>query len=155
MRLNIFLKQGDKMTLIIADDSADFRERIRNLAMKYKNLQIAGESANGAEALQLIHQTEADMIILDIRMPVMNGIQVLRKLKEQGNKAIVCILTSYDYPQYKKKCMELGARYLFNKWDDFKKLGHAIESVIKEVEGRNLTCEILKNPVYTETEHTP
>ena len=67
------------MTLIIADDSVDFRERIRNLALKHENLQIAGESENGAEALQLINQTDPDMIILDIRMPVMNGIQLMKK----------------------------------------------------------------------------
>ena len=148
------------MTLIIADDSVDFRERIRNLALKHENLQIAGESENGAEALQLINQTDPDMIILDIRMPVMNGIQLMKKLKEQGNKAIVCILTSYDYPQYKRKCMELGARYFFNKWDDFKKIDSAIESVKKKVEGRRETCEILreradKTAAYLETEQTP
>jgi len=128
------------MKIIIADDSADFRERIRNLVLKYKNIQIVGEPGTGIEALQLINQTQPDMIILDIRMPIMNGIQLLKTLKEQGDKTIVCILTSYPYPQYKKKCMALGADYFFNKSDDFKKIGLAIKSVLKNSKVSKVTC---------------
>jgi DNA-binding NarL/FixJ family response regulator len=110
------------MKLLIADDSAGFRERTRNLALKHSNVQIIGECSNGAEAMALISEKNPDMIILDIRMPLMNGIQVLKKLRMQGAKTIVCILSSYSYPQYKNKCMALGADYFFNKSDDFDKI---------------------------------
>ncbi len=93
----------------------------------HKNIQILGEPTNGIETLQLIDIKEPDMIILDIRMPLMNGIQVLKHLKSYGIKTIVCILTSYPYPQYKKKCLALGADYFFNKSDDFEKINYALE----------------------------
>ncbi len=119
------------MTILIADDSIDFRERIRNLVLAHKNVQIVGEPENGLEAIQLVNEMKPDMIILDIRMPLMNGIQVLKKLKAQGSKTIVCILTSYPYPQYKKKCLALGADYFFNKSDGFEKINTVIEKLLK------------------------
>jgi len=119
------------MTIIIADDSADFRERIRNAVLKHKNVQIVGECRNGIEALKLIGEKEPDMILLDIRMPLMNGIQVLKKLKSLGVKTTVCILTSYPYPQYKKRCLAIGADYFFNKSDGFGKINLLVEKLIK------------------------
>ncbi|MEI6277073.1 MAG: response regulator transcription factor [Prolixibacteraceae bacterium] len=115
------------MTLLIVDDSADFRERIRNLALKHEKVQIVGEANDGVEAFRIIDAKEPNMIILDIRMPLMNGIQVLKKLRAKGSKIIVCMLTSYPYPQYKKKCLDLGADYFFNKSDDFEKINMILE----------------------------
>ena len=119
------------MTILIADDSIDFRERIRNMVLGHKNVQIVGEPENGLEALKLVNEKDPDMMILDIRMPLMNGIQVLKKLKALGSKTIVCILTSYPYPQYKKKCLSLGADYFFNKSDGFEKINMVIEKLLK------------------------
>ena len=119
------------MKLIIVDDSVSFRERIRTLVLKHKNVDVIGESGNGKDALQIIRDKKPDMIITDVRMPFMNGIQLLRKLKEEGDKTIVCILTSYAYPQYKKKCMELGATYFFNKSNDFWKLDIVIKKIME------------------------
>ncbi len=115
------------MTLLIADDSVLFRERIRNLVLKHKNIQILGEPTNGVETMHLINIKLPDMIILDIGMPFMNGIQVLEKLKLLNTKTIVCILTGYHYPQYRQKCLTLGADYFFNKYDDFEKINSALE----------------------------
>ena len=107
----------------------DFRERIRNLVLAYKNIQIVGEANNGMEALQLALEKEPDLIILDIRMPLMNGIEVLKKLKAHGSKTIVCILTSYSYAQYKSKCLALGSDYYFSKSDDFEMINPTIEKI--------------------------
>lgn len=126
------------MKILIADDSADFRERIRKLVLNHLNIQIVGECRNGAEAMQLINENEPDMIILDIRMQLMNGIQVLKKLKDMEAKTIVCILTSYPFPEYKKKCMALGADYFFSKSDDFGKINLAIETVLRSNEKVNM-----------------
>jgi len=103
------------MKILIADDSSAFRERIRNLVLKHRNVQIVGESENGIDTMQLLLDKQPDMIILDIRMPLMNGIQVLKKVKELGIKTSVCILTSYPYPQYRKKCLAEETDYFFNK----------------------------------------
>jgi DNA-binding NarL/FixJ family response regulator len=118
------------MKILIADDSCDFRERVRNLVLRHKNVHSIVECDNGIKALQLLKEIRPDMIILDIHMPLMNGIQVIKNMKEQGIKTVVCILTSYPYPQYKKKCRALGADYFFNKSKDFEKINSAIEEFL-------------------------
>jgi len=118
------------MKILIADDSADFRERIRNLLDLNKKVEVVGEAANGIEALKLIKNKEPDMIILDIQMPLMNGIQVLKEIKVQGIKITICILTNFPYAQYKKKCLNEGADYFFDKSKDFHKINLAIEKAL-------------------------
>lgn len=119
------------MKILIADDSSDFRERIRNLVLRHKNVHEIVECENGIEAMQLLNEIVPDMIILDIRMPLMNGIQVIKKMKKMEMKTIVCVLTSYPYPQYKKRCIALGADFFFNKSKDFAEIHRVIEILVE------------------------
>ena len=112
--------------IIIADDSAMLRERVKSLLMDIKNVEIVGEAENGIIALRLIKETDPDLVILDIRMPGMNGIETLNTIKKSGRRAKVCILTNYPYPQYKERCMAEGADYFFDKNQDFQKMGAMI-----------------------------
>lgn len=107
------------MKILIVDDSALLRERLRESLLLINDLEIVGEATNGMEALQIIDDTNPDFIILDIRMPDMNGFAVLDKLKKQGNKSLICVFTNYRYQQYKQKCKEAGADYFFDKNQDF------------------------------------
>lgn len=103
------------MTIVIADDSLLLRDRIKDLLKSYQNVTVVGEAENGAEALKLIREKEPDLAILDVRMPEMNGIEVLKKVRELGLKAKVCILTNYPYKQYRERCLLEGANYFFDK----------------------------------------
>ena len=103
------------MKIVIADDSSLMRDRIKNLLNDINNVSVVGEAENGIDALQLIRDTEPDMVILDIRMPGMNGIEVLKKIRELKMKTQVCILTNYPYKQYKDRCLAEGASYFFDK----------------------------------------
>jgi YesN/AraC family two-component response regulator len=105
--------------IIIADDSSLLRERIKSLLNGSKEKLVIYEAENGVDALQLIKDKMPDLAILDIRMPEMNGIEVLKKIRELKMKTKVCILTNYPYPQYKKKCIEAGADYFLSKTEDF------------------------------------
>jgi DNA-binding NarL/FixJ family response regulator len=114
------------MKVVIADDSSLLRDRIKSLLNSINNVSVVGEAENGVEALQLIREKEPDLAILDIRMPEMNGIEVLKKIRELKMKTKVCILTNYPYPQYKRKCFEEGADYFFSKTEDFEDLNMVI-----------------------------
>lgn len=107
------------MRILIVDDSKLLRDRLRDSLKIIKGVVIVGEATNGIDALQIIHDKTPDFIILDIRMPEMNGIKVLEKIKEQGIKRTICIFTNYPYKQYKQKCFDLGADYFFDKNQDF------------------------------------
>jgi DNA-binding NarL/FixJ family response regulator len=118
------------MKIIIADDSPLLRDRIRSLLNSIENVTVVGEAENGVRALQLIREKEPDLAILDIRMPELNGIEVLKKIKELKMKVKVCILTNYAYPIYKIRCIEAGADYFLRKTEDFEE----INIIISELE---------------------
>jgi len=110
------------MKIVIADDSSLLRDRIKNLLNGLKEKLVIYEAENGVGALKLIREKEPDLAIIDIRMPEMNGIEVLVKIRELKMKIKVCILTNYDYPIYKKKCLEAGADYFLTKTEDFEEI---------------------------------
>jgi len=93
------------MKIVIADDSSLMRDRIKILLTSINHNSEMFEAEDGVEALQLIEENEPDLAILDIRMPGMNGIELLEKIREYHIRIKVCILTSYPYPQYKKRCL--------------------------------------------------
>jgi DNA-binding NarL/FixJ family response regulator len=119
--------------IIIADDSSLLRERIKSLLNGSKEKLVIYEAENGVDALQLIKDKMPDLAILDIRMPEMNGIEVLKKIRELKMKTKVCILTNYPYPQYKKKCIEAGADYFLSKTEDFED----IKIVVTDMAAKN------------------
>ena len=120
------------MKLLIVDDSELLRTRVKDLIKDIPGLEIIGEANNGIVALQLIKEKNPDFILLDVRMPELNGIGVLKKMRENGSKAIVCIFTNYPYSQYKKKCKEEGANYFFDKNMDFIEVKNLIIKLTKE-----------------------
>jgi two-component system response regulator YesN len=110
------------MKILIVDDSKPIRDRLIEALSIIKDVKIAGEATNGIEGLQIIRDKDPDFIIMDIRMPEMNGIAFLEKMKEQENNCKVCVFTNYPYLQYKQKCLELGATYFFDKNRDFQEV---------------------------------
>ncbi len=122
------------MKIVIADDSALWRDRIKSLLNNIEGVFVAGEAENGVEALQLIMEKEPDLAILDIRMPGMNGIELLKKIRELKINVKVFIITNFPYPQYKKKCLEAGADYFLCKTDDIEDMIIYITGLLKETE---------------------
>jgi YesN/AraC family two-component response regulator len=123
------------MKIVIADDSEILRERIKNSLSDIKEVEIVGEAANGKEALKIIHDKIPDFVLLDIRMPELNGIEVLTRLKDSKSKPIICIFTNYPYSQYKQKCSEEGADYFFDKNVNFQEIKNMIKKIAQKQGG--------------------
>src|SRR5450759_3376193 len=123
------------MKIVIADDSSLFRDRIKDLLKDLNNVEIVGEAVNGLEALKLIEDKKPDLAILDIRMPEMTGIEVLRKIREKGIVVKICMLTSYPYKQYKERCLAEGADYFFDKNLDIKQISEVISTLANNQKG--------------------
>ena len=70
---------------------------------------VVGEAANGEEALEAVERFHPSLIITDLKMPRMDGIELLHRLREQGNRAYVIILTAYDSFTYAQSALRLGA----------------------------------------------
>lgn len=120
------------MKIFIADDSALMREQIKAALSELKGIEIVGQAQNVPEAMESIQQLKPDVVILDIRMPGGSGIDVLREIKKYKKAPVVIMLTNYPYPQYRKKCMELGAELFFDKSTDFEKIREVLKSIIKD-----------------------
>jgi YesN/AraC family two-component response regulator len=123
------------MKIVIADDSSLLRDRIKSLLNGLKEKLVLYEAENGVEALNLIKDKKPDLVILDIRMPEMNGIEVLKRIRELKMKTKVCILSNYAYPIYKKKCLEAGADYFLSKTEDFEDIKIVITGLANSEKG--------------------
>ena len=108
--------------VLIVDDSKQVRERLISLLTDYPEIRIVGQSGNGKEAMNALDAQKPDTVILDIRLPGRNGIQLLREIKAAHPEITVIMLTNYDFEQYRKQCMQLGADYFFNKTLEFEKV---------------------------------
>jgi len=124
------------MKVLIVDDSALVQERLLSMLVDQKGIQIAGQAQNGIEALKFIKQHKIHAVILDIRMPGGNGIDVLKSIKQIDPDIKVIMFTNYPYSQYRIKCLKSGADYFLDKSAEFNKIpeiiNHLAESIQEE-----------------------
>ena len=120
------------MRVLIADDSTLVRERMNDLLLNVPTVEVVGQAGDKDEALRLIAECKPDVVILDIRMPGGNGIEILKIIKDRYPLCTVIMLTNYPYPQYREKCMREGADYFFDKSTEFKKVAEVLGNMIAE-----------------------
>lgn len=98
-----------KIKIILADDHSVVRSGLRALFRTEKDFQVVGEAANGADAVRLVSRMKPDVVILDIFMPKMNGIEATRLIKEKYRDVKVLILTVQDKEEYVYEMIRAGA----------------------------------------------
>ena len=137
LQIYCLFSKGGIMKVLIADDSEILRDRIKESLRDLNMVEIIGEAKNGIEALKIIKEQKPDFILLDLRMPELNGFEVLKKIRENGYKPKVCIYTNYAYTQYKKRCIKEGADYFFDKNSDFEDVKNLIINLVQNFEQAN------------------
>jgi len=91
------------MKVMIADDSAAVRERLAEMISEVPGAEVSGQAKDGQEAIRLIEEIKPDAVVLDIRMPKVSGIDVLKYIRNGVQpKPLVIVLTNYPYPHYRK-----------------------------------------------------
>ncbi len=115
--------------VVIADDSDVCWTRLVNLLSENPSVGVVGEARNGTGAIILVEKYQPDVVILDIRMPLGTGFEVLKKVKQQKSPPVVIMLTNYPYKQYREKCQEDGADYFFDKATEFEKIPLVLEKI--------------------------
>ena len=97
------------MKFVIVEDEIRIREGILRLLPKLdKENEIVGEAENGLEGLEIIRKEKPDVIITDIRMPLMDGLDMLEKLHEEGCDAKAIVLSAYSEFEYARQAIRLG-----------------------------------------------
>jgi len=95
--------------ILLADDHTMVREGTREILEHYPDLQVVGEAEDGEQAVQLACQLQPDVVLMDIGMPRVNGIEATRRIKAQCPQIAILVLTAYDDDQYVIAILQAGA----------------------------------------------
>jgi len=118
--------------VLLADDSKLVRERLAVQLCELEKVELVGETDYIPELLELIQRLKPDVVDLDIHMPGGNGIQALAAIKKEPGSPVVIMLAMLPYPQYRKRCLEAGAEFFFDKATEF----DLVMQALKQLQGR-------------------
>ncbi len=94
--------------IVIADDHTIVRQGLRKLLEEEDYIKIIGEAMNGREAVQKVQELKPDIVIMDIAMPILNGIEATRQIKQSPLKTKVIILSMHDHNRYIRELLSIG-----------------------------------------------
>ena len=119
------------MRVYIVDDSEVVIERLKTILSEVKEIEVIGHANNPFDAIHGIRTLQPDAVILDLQMPGGSGIGVLLSIKRDNSAPVVLVLTNYPYPQYRKKCMEAGADFFFDKSTEFERIPEVLKRLFQ------------------------
>jgi DNA-binding NarL/FixJ family response regulator len=97
-------------SVLLVDDHALLRTGVANIINQEADLRVVAEAGNGVEALEAYERFKPDVTLLDLRMPVMEGVEVVRRLRERDPRALVIVLTTYDTDEEISRALKAGAK---------------------------------------------
>ncbi len=120
-----------KSRILIADDHAMIRDGVKSLLSRDKDLTVVGEAASGNEAIRKFSELKPDLLILDISMPDLNGMEAAGQIIKHDPQAKIIILSMYDDEDYIAQCMETGVKGYVVKNETSDELAYAVNTVLK------------------------
>jgi len=130
-----------KITVHIADDHQILIDGVKAVLNIEPNIEVVGFSLNGNHVLDWFNENDADVLILDINMPELDGIEVLKRIKKNKNKPEIIVLSSYDDIKLVKEVLQMGAKGFVPK----KSAGeHIVNAVYKVAEGNQYFTDDVK-----------
>jgi len=120
-----------EQSILIVDDHLLVREGLKLLIETHPSYQVCGEAENGQQALELAEKLQPDLILMDINMPVMDGIEALRQLMKRECEIPVVILTTYNEDDYMRQGLALGAKGYLLKDASREVLFHTLSSALR------------------------
>jgi len=124
-------KMKDTITVLLVDDQALFREGLRTLLSVQTDLEVVGEGANGEEALRLATELRPDVVLMDLQMPVLDGVAATRRLRASQSECRVIVLTTFDDDEYVFEGLRAGAVGYLLKDAPSEKLVEAIRAAAR------------------------
>ena len=121
----------EKLKVLIVEDSELVTKRLRVMLKEMPEVSIVGEAMNGIEALAIHGVMNPDVVLLDIKLPGMNGVEILKEIKQLNSHTKVMMLTNYSDLHHRKRCKEAGADYFFDKSIEFEKVPDTLTLISK------------------------
>lgn len=116
-----------RLRILVVDDQPNVRRAVRNLLASRNDWEVCGEAADGCEAIERTKELGPDVIIMDMSMPRLNGLDATRQIHDQFPSSQVVILTFHDFPGLAELAREAGAQGCVLK-------GHASQFLVQAVE---------------------
>jgi DNA-binding NarL/FixJ family response regulator len=112
--------------VLLVEDSQLVRERLAQLVSELPGFAVVGHADAEAAAIDHVERLRPDVLVLDIRLREGSGIEVLKYTKEHSPATQVIVLTNYAEPQYRRLCLDHGARHFLDKSGDFGQVREAL-----------------------------
>ncbi len=104
-----------RCTIVIADDAPDIRTLVKAVLDVEDDLEVVGEAADGLEAIEVVERTQPDVVLLDLSMPRMDGLEALPRLREVAPSSVIVVLSGFLNDDVKRRVLELGASLCVEK----------------------------------------
>lgn len=119
----------DPIRVVVADDHPIYRDGLRLVLCPQDGIQIVGEASTGAEAVSLAVELQPDVVVMDVRMPDLNGIEATRKIRSVDERVAVLMLTMFDDDESVFSAMRAGAKGYVLKGADRSEIVRAVQAV--------------------------
>lgn len=103
------------ITFLIVDDTVSYRTLLRQLVQSQYNWRVVGEAADGIEAVQLAIRLTPDVVFMDVTLPLMNGIEATRHIKQALQNTHILVLSGYNDEEFRQQSLLAGASYYLQK----------------------------------------
>lgn len=118
-----------KIRVLIADDHAILREGVRALLQLHGDLEVVGDASNGTEAIEAVARLDPDVVLMDIAMPGLGGIEAAIEMRKQGRRSRILILSQYEDREYVRRLLKAGVSGYVLKKSAGAELANAIRAV--------------------------
>ena len=123
---------GEIVRIVVADDQEGVRKRVIATLMSREGFEVCGEAGTGKEAVQLAKDLRPDLIVLDITMPEMNGLEAARHIRESAPDTRILILSVHRSKQLIEEARKVGVRGYLTKGEAVQKLVQAVDAVLQD-----------------------
>ncbi|MDO8472334.1 MAG: response regulator transcription factor [Dehalococcoidia bacterium] len=123
------MEQNSKIRVLVVDDHAIVREGIHMVLGSFPDIEVVGEACDGVQATEQVDKLHPDIVLMDLSMPVMGGMEAIQAIKQRHREVLILALTVHESPEYLRKVLALGAAGYLLKGTTSSELVAAVRAV--------------------------